>query len=60
MRPVGLLINFGRESLQGERYAFIEDTNECVLLDKNMELLYGDVDWEYEEPDHEEEEKINS
>lgn len=60
-KPVGLLINFGRESLQGERYAFIEETNECVLLDKNMELLYQEeVDWEYEEPDHEEEEKINS
>lgn len=58
---MGLLINFGRESLQGERYAFIEETNECVLLDKNMELLYQEeVDWEYEEPDHEEEEKINS
>lgn len=59
-KPVGLLINFGRESLQGERYAFIEETNECVLLDKNMELLYGDVDWEYDETGHEEEEKINS
>lgn len=26
-RPVGLLINFGRESLQGEGYAWIEETN---------------------------------
>jgi GxxExxY protein len=34
--PVGLLINFGMESLQGERYAYIEDTNECVLLNRNM------------------------
>ena len=50
-KPVGLLINFGRESLQGERYAFIEETNECVLIDKDMELLYQeDIDWEYKEP----------
>ncbi len=41
-KPVGLLVNFGASSLQGERYAFIEDTNECVLLDRNMDLLgYG-------------------
>ena len=39
-KPIGLLINFGQESLQGERYAFYEDTNECVLLDKNMEPYY--------------------
>ena len=32
----GLLINFGMESLQGERYAYIEDTNECILLNRNM------------------------
>ena len=37
--PVGLLINFGKKSLQGERYGFIEETNECVLLDKNMEII---------------------
>lgn len=41
-KPVGLLINFGAGSLQGERYAWIEETNECVLLDKNMNLLYED------------------
>lgn len=58
-KPVGLLINFGRESLQGERYAFIEETNECVLLDRNMDLLYKeDVDWEYDDScDEEPEEK---
>ena len=39
-KPIGLLINFGQESLQGERYAFYEDTNECVLLDKNMEPYF--------------------
>ena len=40
-KPIGLLINFGQESLQGERYAFFEQTNECVLLDKNMNPVYG-------------------
>ena len=35
-KPVGLLINFGQPSLQGERYVFFEETNECVLLDKDM------------------------
>ena len=39
-KPIGLLINFGQPSLQGERYAYIEDTNECFLLDKDMNLLY--------------------
>lgn len=58
-RPIGLLINFGCSSLQGERYAWIEETNECVLLDKNMELLYEDEvnsDYEYDlyegKPEH--------
>ncbi len=39
-KPIGLLINFGQESLQGERYAFCEDNNECILLDKNMEPFF--------------------
>ena len=38
--PIGLLINFGQPTLQGERYAWIEETNTCVLLDKDMNLLY--------------------
>lgn len=37
------------ESLQGERYAWIEETNECVLMDKDMNLLYeDDVDSDYD------------
>ena len=53
-RPVGLLINFGNSSLQGERYAFIEETNECILLDKDMNLLIEEeVDANYE-PDWDE------
>lgn len=39
-KPIGLLINYGQPSLQGERYAYFEDTNECVLLDRNMDPLY--------------------
>ena len=39
-KPIGLLINFGQPSLQGERYGFYEDSNECILLNKNMEPVY--------------------
>ncbi len=39
-KPIGLLINFGQPSLQGERYAYDEETNECILLDKNMKYIY--------------------
>ena len=36
---IGLLINFGNDSLQGERYGLIEEDNECVFLDKNMRII---------------------
>ena len=39
-KPVGMLINFGASSLQGERYGYDEETNECILLDKNMRPVY--------------------
>ena len=39
-KPIGLLINFGQESLQGERYAYNKFTNECILLDRNMNPVY--------------------
>ena len=39
-KPIGLLINFGQSSLQGERYGYDEETNECILLDKNMLPVY--------------------
>ena len=39
-KPIGLLINFGQSSLQGERYGYDEETNECILLDKNMHPVY--------------------
>ena len=40
-KPIGLLINFGHPSLQGERYGYDEETNECILLNKNMEPVYA-------------------
>ena len=39
-KPIGLLINFGCECLQGERYAYDAATNECILLDRNMLPVY--------------------
>lgn len=37
--PVGLLINFGSDKLEGERYAFVEEYNECCRLDRNMDFV---------------------
>jgi len=39
-KPIGILINFGQSNLQGERYGYDEGTNECILLDKNMNPVY--------------------
>lgn len=38
--PIGLLINFGDKFLSCERYAYIQSTNECKLLDKHMNFVY--------------------
>ena len=40
-RPLGLLINFGEESLVGERWAYDADTNECFIVDRYMEPISG-------------------
>lgn len=45
-KPIGLLINFGEESLVGERWAYDQSTNECFLVDKNMEPV-EDADYSY-------------
>ena len=45
-KPIGLLINFGEESLVGERWAYEKSTNECFLVDKNMEPV-EDADYSY-------------
>lgn len=38
--PMGLLINFGQASLQGERYAYFKEYNECALVDRDMHIVY--------------------
>ncbi len=38
-KPLGLLINFGEESLIGERWAYDADSNECFIVDRNMEPI---------------------
>lgn len=43
-KPIGLLINFGEESLIGERWAYDEETNECFIVDRNMEPI-SDTDY---------------
>lgn len=45
-KPIGLIIIFGEESLIGERWAFDKYTNECYIVDRNMEPL-SEVDYEY-------------
>ena len=52
-KPIGLLINFGEESLVGERWAYDQNTNECFLVDKNMEPV-EDADYGYLLDDDEE------
>ena len=45
-KPLGLLINFGEESLIGDRWAYDEDTNECFIVDRNMEPI-SDANYSY-------------
>ena len=51
--PVGILINFGAIKLQGERYGYIEETNECVLLDRNMDIVNENIDWDIDDDEEE-------
>ena len=44
-KPIGLLLNFGCSSLQGERYGYDADTNECHLLDRFMQIVREDPAW---------------
>lgn len=37
--PIGLLINFGGEKPEGERYAFVQRYNECCRLNKDMSFV---------------------
>ena len=43
-KPLGLLINFGEVNLIGERWAYDEKTNECFIVDRNLEPIY-DADY---------------
>ena len=43
-KPIGIILNFGTETLQGERWVYDKVTNECQLVDKNMEPIYSSVD----------------
>ena len=45
-KPLGLLINFGEESLIGERWVYDADTNECYIVDCNMEPI-DEADYSY-------------
>ena len=38
-KTIGLLINFGQSYLKGERYAYCEETNACMLLDRHMDVI---------------------
>ena len=52
-KNIGLLINFGGDSLEGERYIFDARLNDCCLVDRNMEPIpqnIGDFTFEYEDP----------
>ena len=56
-KPLGLLINFGEESLIGERWAYA-DTNECFIVDRYMEPI-SDADYSYLLDTDDDEEGIN-
>ncbi len=45
-KPLGLLINFGEESLIGERWAYDAESNECFIVDRNMQPI-SDADYSY-------------
>ena len=53
-KPIGLLINFGEESLIGERWAYDRTTNKCYIVDRNMESI---DDYEYLLDDEEDDEE---
>ena len=45
-KPLGLLINFGEETLVGERWAYNAETNECFIVDRYMEPI-SEADYSY-------------
>ena len=57
-KPLGLLINFGEKHLVGERWAYDEDTNDCFIVDRNMDPI-SNADYSFL-LDSDEEDKIIS
>lgn len=49
-KPYGVLINFGERSLAGERWQYDPLTNECTLVNKDMEPVISD-DYRFERYD---------
>jgi GxxExxY protein len=45
-KPLGLLLNFGEESLIGERWAYDAGTNKCYIVDRNLDPISG-ADYSY-------------
>ena len=43
-KPIGLLINFGRGALIGERWVYDEETAECFIVDKAMQPIEESMD----------------
>ena len=41
-KPIGILLNFGEESLVGERLAYDKETNRCYVVDRNMQPVPKD------------------
>lgn len=39
---IGILLNFGEESLVGERWAYDKETNRCYVVDRNMQPVPKD------------------
>ena len=43
-KPLGLLINFGEKTLISERWAYDAETNECFIVNRNMEPIVEDYE----------------
>ena len=41
-KPIGVLINFGEESLVSERWAYDKTTNRCYVVDRNLQPVPKD------------------
>ena len=46
-KPIGLLINFGENHLVGERWMFNAKSNECMLVDRNLNPIPKNLHEDY-------------